>query len=114
MRVKRGVVARKRHKKVLKLVKGYSHIRRASFRKAKEAYIKAQTYAYRDRRNKKRDLRGIWIIRIGAAAKLHGMNYSTFINKLKKNDIGLDRKMLSELASNYPESFKAIVDKVKD
>jgi large subunit ribosomal protein L20 len=113
MRVKRGVVARKRHKKILKLVKGYSHIRRASFRKAKEAYIKAQTYAYRDRRNRKRDLRSLWIIRIGAAAKLSGTNYSQLINGLKKNNIELDRKMLSEIASSYPESFKAIVEKTK-
>ncbi|MBP6005850.1 50S ribosomal protein L20 [Candidatus Saccharibacteria bacterium] len=113
MRVKRGTAARKRHKKMIKAVKGYSHIRRSSYRKAKEAWIKAQTYAYRDRRNRKRDFRGLWITRINAAARQNGLSYSQLINLLAKNNVKLDRKILSEVAFHYPESFKAIVDTVK-
>ena len=109
MRVKRGVTARRRHKKVLKLTKGYSKIRRSSYRKANEAVIKALSYQYRDRRNKKRDFKNLWIIRISAAAKQNGTNYSNLMNSLKKAEIKLNKKMLSEVATRYPKAFEAIV-----
>ncbi len=113
MRVKRGVSARKRHKKVLKLAKGYSKSRRSSFRKANESVIKALSYQYRDRRNMKRDLRGLWITRISAAAKLNGVSYSTLIAGLKKSNIELNRKMLSEIAIAQPKAFEEIVKAAK-
>ncbi len=113
MRVKRGVTARKRHKKVLKLAKGYSKSRRSSFRKANESVIKALSYQYRDRRNMKRDLRGLWITRISAAAKLNGVSYSTLISGLKKSNIELNRKMLSEIAIAQPKAFEEIVKAAK-
>jgi len=113
MRVKRGVAARKRHKKVLKLAKGYSKSRRSSFRKANESVIKALSYQYRDRRNMKRDLRGLWITRISAAAKLNGVSYSTLIAGLKKSNIELNRKMLSEIAIAQPKAFEEIVKVAK-
>ncbi|MSR68210.1 50S ribosomal protein L20 [Candidatus Saccharibacteria bacterium] len=113
MRVKRGVTARKRHKKVLKLAKGYSKSRRSSFRKANEAVIKALSYQYRDRRNKKRDLRGLWITRISAAAKINDTNYSALIAGLKKSNIELNRKMLSEIAVSQPKAFAEIVKSAK-
>jgi len=113
MRVKRGVAARKRHKKVLKLAKGYSKSRRSSFRKANESVIKALSYQYRDRRNMKRDLRGLWITRISAAAKLNGVSYSTLIAGLKKSNIELNRKMLSEIAIAHPKAFEEIVKAAK-
>lgn len=113
MRVKRGVSARKRHKKVLKLAKGYSKSRRSSFRKANESVIKALSYQYRDRRNMKRDLRGLWITRISAAAKLNGVSYSTLISGLKKSNIELNRKMLSEIAIAQPKAFEEIVKAAK-
>ncbi|MCX6806370.1 MAG: 50S ribosomal protein L20 [Patescibacteria group bacterium] len=109
MRVKRGVSARKRHKKILKLTKGYSKIRRSSYRKANEAVIKALSYQYRDRRNIKRDLRGLWITRISAAAKENGTNYSTLASGLKKTNIELNRKILAELAVSQPKTFSEIV-----
>ncbi|MEX0915462.1 MAG: 50S ribosomal protein L20, partial [Wenzhouxiangellaceae bacterium] len=99
-RVKRGVVARRRHRKVLSRAKGYYGARRKVFRVAKQAVIKAGQYAYRDRRQKKRDFRRLWIQRINAAAREHGLSYSRFINGLKKAEIGIDRKMLAELAVN--------------
>ena len=113
MRVKRGVTARKRHKKVLKLAKGYSKSRRSSFRKANESVIKALSYQYRDRRNMKRDLRGLWITRISAAAKLNGVSYSTLISGLKKSNIEQNRKMLSEIAIAQPKAFEEIVKAAK-
>ncbi len=113
MRVKRGVTTHKRHKKVLKQAKGYSKIRRSSYRKAHEAVLKALSYQYRDRRNKKRDLRSLWITRISAAAKLNGTNYSTLTADLKKSDIQLNRKILAELAANQPKTFEAIVKATK-
>lgn len=109
MRVKRGVTARKRHKKVLKAAKGMSHARTSSYRKAHEAVLKALSYQYRDRRNVKRDMRSLWITRIGAAAQLHGVSYSQLISKLNKADIKLNRKMLAELAVNQPKAFEAVV-----
>ena len=109
MRVKRGVTARKRHKKILQQAKGMQANRRSSFRRAKQAVIRALQYAYRDRRNKKRDLRHTWIIRINAAARENGTTYARLIAGLKKNQISLDRKTLAELAAVQPEAFGAVV-----
>jgi len=109
MRVKRGVTATAKHKKILKLAKGMQHYRTSSFRMAKQGVIKSLTYAYRDRRNKKRDLRGLWIIRINAATRELGTTYGKLINSLKKSDIQIDRKILSELAVSEPKAFAAIV-----
>ncbi len=111
MRVKKGVTARAKHKKVLKDVKGMQHNRTRSFRLAKQARIRALEYAYRDRRNKKRDLRSLWITRINNALRQNGEKYSTFIAKMKKSNIELDRKVLAELAVKEPKAFTAIVKK---
>jgi len=113
MRVKRGVTTHKRHKKMLKLTKGYSKTRRSSYRKAHEAVLKALSYQYRDRRNIKRDMRALWITRIGAAARLNGVSYSVFTSDLKKAEIKLDRKILAELAVNEPKAFEAVVKATK-
>ena len=113
MRVKRGVTARAKHKKMIKLTKGMQHNRTRSFRLAKQAVIKALTYAYRDRRNKKRDLRGTWITRINAAARENGTTYGKFIAALKNAKVELDRKVLSELAVSEPKAFAEIVKNVK-
>ena len=112
-RVKRGVTARASHKKVLKAAKGYYGARSRVFRVAKQAVIKAGQYAYRDRRQKKRVFRALWIARINAGARLNGMSYSQFMGKVKANHIDLNRKVLADLAMNHPEAFKAIVDKIK-
>ena len=109
MRVKRGVTTHQRHKRIRALTKGYSHVRRASIRKAREAVIKALSYQYRDRRNKKRDLRGLWITRIGAAAVQNGTSYSRLMGSLGKVGITLDRKILAELAVREPKAFTAVV-----
>lgn len=109
MRVKRGVTSHKRHKKVLKQAKGMQHARRSSIKLARQGVIRALQYAYRDRRNKKRDLRSLWITRINAAAREHGLSYSVFMNNLKKGNVELDRKVLSELAVNYPSAFEEVV-----
>jgi len=111
MRVKRSVTARARHKKILTAAKGMQHNRTRSFRLAKQAVTRALEYSYRDRRNKKRDLRGLWITRINAAARIEGTTYGKFIAGLKAAKIELDRKILSELAVSEPASFKAIVEK---
>ena len=113
MRVKRGVTARAKHKKILKLAKGMQHNRTRSFRLAKQGVIRALQYAYRDRRNRKRDLRGLWISRINAAAREHGVTYGNFIAGLKKANIELDRKVLAELAVNEPVAFATIVKAAK-
>ncbi len=113
MRVKRGVTARARHNKILKAAKGYSHSRTRSFRLAKQAVIKALQYAYRDRRNKRRDLRELWITRINAASREHGMTYSVFMNGLKRASIELDRKVLADMAVMDKPAFAAIVNQVK-
>lgn len=113
MRVKRSVTARNRHKKILKLAKGMQSAKRRSFRFAKQGVIRALQYAYRDRRNKKRDLRGLWISRINAAARENGVTYGKLIDGLKKSDIEIDRKILSEIASTYPNTFKTIVESIK-
>ncbi|MDR2067853.1 MAG: 50S ribosomal protein L20 [Holosporaceae bacterium] len=112
-RVKRGVTAHARHKKVLKLAKGYVGRSSKCYRSALERLEKAMQFAYRDRRNKRRDLRRLWIIRINAAAREYGMRYSQFIHGLEKAKISLDRKILSELAVNDKTAFHEIVDLVK-
>ncbi len=109
MRVKRGVTARAKHKKILKAAKGMQHNRTRSFRMAKQGVIRALQYAYRDRRNKKRDLRALWITRINAAARQEGTTYAKLIAGLKANNIELDRKVLAELAVKEPKAFAAIV-----
>ena len=114
MRVKRGVPARAKHKKILKAAKGMQHNRTRSFRLAKQAVIRALQYAYRDRRNKKRDLRGLWITRINAAARENGTTYGKLIAGLKKTGIELDRKILADLAVNEPKAFSAIIENVKN
>ena len=113
MRVKRGVAARAKHKKVLKAAKGMQHNRTRSFRMAKQAVIRALQYAYRDRRNKKRDLRSLWITRINAAARENGTTYGRLMSGLKKAGIELDRKVLAELAAREPAAFTAVVKSVK-
>ena len=113
MRVKRGVTATARHKKILKLAKGMNHDRTRSFRLAKQGVIKALQYAYRDRRNRKRDLRGLWITRINAAARELGTTYGQLISGLKKADVQIDRKILAELAVSEPKAFAEIAKQVK-
>ncbi len=113
-RVKRGVVARARRKKVLKQAKGYYGQRSRSFRVAKQAVIKAGQYAYRDRRQKKRQFRSLWIVRINAQAREHGLTYGRFISGLKKAEIDLDRKVLADLALNEKEAFGALAAKAKE
>ena len=112
-RVKRGVTARARHKKVLELAKGFRGRRGNVFRVAKEAVMKAGQYAYRDRRNKKRDFRALWIVRIDAAVRELGMSYSTFINGLKKAEIDIDRKVLADLAVHDRPAFNKIAEQAK-
>ena len=112
-RVKRGVIARARHNKVLKKAKGYYNARRKVFRAAKQAVIKAGQYAYRDRRAKKRVFRQLWIARINAAAREFGLTYSQFANGLKKAAIGIDRKVLADLAVHDKAAFGSIVEQVK-
>lgn len=112
-RVKRGVTARARHKKVLALAKGYRGRRKNVFRVAKEAVMRAGQYAYRDRRTRKRVFRQLWIARINAAARELGISYSKFMAGMKTASIDLDRKMLAEMAVNDPAAFGSIVEKVK-
>lgn len=112
-RVKRGVTARARHKKVLDQAKGYRGRRSKVYRVAKQAVMRAGQYAYRDRRNRKRVFRALWITRINAASREHGLTYSVFMNGLKKASIELDRKVLAELAVSDKPAFAAIVNQVK-
>lgn len=112
-RVKGAKSTRKRHKKVLKLAKGFRGKRRTSFRVANEAVMKSLTHAYIGRKLKKRDFRQLWIARINAAARANGMNYSTFMNGLKKAGIEVNRKMLSEIAINDSAAFSQLVEKAK-
>ena len=109
-RVKSGVVAGRRHKKILKKAKGYFNARRKVFRTAKQAVIKAGQYAYRGRREKKREFRALWITRINAAARLCGMTYSTLIDGLNKAELGIDRKVLADLAVHDMPAFAAIAE----
>ncbi|QSP93405.1 50S ribosomal protein L20 [Marinobacter salinisoli] len=112
-RVKRGVIARRRHKKVLKQAKGYYGARSRVFRVAKQAVIKAGQYAYRDRRNRKRAFRALWIARINAGARANGLSYSRLIAGLKKANVEIDRKVLADLAMNEQQAFAAVVEKAK-
>jgi len=112
-RVKRGVTARARHKKVLDAAKGYRGRRSRVYRVARQAVMRAGQYAYRDRRNKKRVFRALWITRINAATREHGLTYSKFINGLKKAEIALDRKVLADMAVTDKPAFAAIVNQVK-
>lgn len=112
-RVKRGVTAHARHKKIIDQAKGYRGRRKNVFRVAKQAVMRAGQYAYRDRRTRKRVFRALWITRINAAAREHGLSYSVFINALQASQIGIDRKVLAELAVNDKSAFAAIVEQVK-
>ena len=112
-RVKGGVTAHARHKKVIKQAKGFRGRRKNTFRVAKQAVEKSMQYAYRDRRVKKRDFRSLWTQRINAGAREHGISYSVFINGLKKLNVSLDRKILADLAMNEPSSFKHIAEQVQ-
>lgn len=113
MRVKRGVTAHKRHQKIRKATKGFTRGNRSSVKRGKQAITKSLVYAYRDRRNRKRTFRSLWNTRINAAARINGTTYSRFIAALKKAEITLDRKVLSELAVNEPAAFKAVVEATK-
>jgi large subunit ribosomal protein L20 len=113
MRVKRGTVSRQRHKKILKLAKGFRGTRSKLFKVANQAVMKSLKYAYRDRRNKKRDLRRLWIARINAAARQHGLSYSRFINGVQKAGINLNRKLLADLAARDAAAFAVLAEKVK-
>ena len=113
MRVKTGVVRRRRHKKLLKQARGFYSGRRKHFRKAKEQLERSLVYAYRDRRQKKRDFRRLWIVRINAACRLNDISYSRFINGLKKANIELDRKILADLAMNDAPAFAKVVEAAK-
>ena len=108
-----SVASRKRRKKILKAAKGYFGRRKNVYTVAKNAVEKAMTYAYRDRKNNKRNFRSLWVMRINAGARLHGMSYSQFMGKVKANNIELNRKVLADLAMNNPQAFKAVVEKVK-
>lgn len=112
-RVKRGVTARARHKKVLAKAKGYYGARSRVYRVAKQAVIKAAQYAYRDRRNRKREFRALWIIRVNAAARAHDISYSVFMNGLKKAGIEIDRKVLADIAVHDKAAFTALVEQAK-
>jgi large subunit ribosomal protein L20 len=112
-RVKTGVVRRRRHKRVLKLAKGFYSGRRKHFRKAKEQLERSLVYAFRDRKQKKREFRRLWIIRINAACRLNDLNYSTFINGLNKAGIELDRKILADMAMNDATAFSAVAAQAK-
>jgi large subunit ribosomal protein L20 len=113
MRVKTGTVRHRRHKRLLKQARGFYSGRRKHFRKAKEQLERSLVYAYRDRRQKKRDFRRLWIVRINAATRLNGMNYSTFMHGLKLANIELDRKVLADMAMNAPESFTKVAEASK-
>lgn len=112
-RVKRGVTAKARHKKILKQAKGYYSARRTVYRVAKQAVIKAAQYAYRDRKQRKRQFRELWIVRINAAARLNGLSYSKFMSGLKKANIEVDRKILADLAVFDQTGFKALAEQAK-
>jgi large subunit ribosomal protein L20 len=113
MRVKTGVVRRRRHKKILKLARGFYAGRSRQYRKAKEQLERSLVYSYRDRKQKKREFRKLWIIRINAACRMNDISYSVFINALKKANIDLDRKILAEMAMNDAVAFTAVVNQAK-
>ena len=108
-----SVASRARRKKILKQAKGFLGRRKNVWTVAKNAVDKAMLYAYRDRKTKKRNFRALWIARINAAARIHGMSYSQFMGKIKVNNIEMNRKVLADLAMNHPDAFKAVVDKIK-
>ena len=108
-----AVASRSRRKKILKAARGFFGARSKVYTVAVNALEKSYTYAYRDRRNKKRAFRRLWIARINAATRMHGMSYSTFIHALSKKEIGLNRKVLADLAMNHPDAFKAVIDSVR-
>ncbi len=112
-RVKGAMHTRKRRKKILKLAKGYRGAKSKLFKTANQAVMKSLSYAYRDRKQKKRDFRKLWIARINAAARMNGITYSVFMNGLKKNNIEINRKMLAEIAVSDPAAFTALVEKVR-
>lgn len=112
-RVKRGVTTRRRHKKVLSQARGYYGARRKVYRVAKQAVTKAAQYAYRDRRQRKREFRSLWIVRINAAAREHGLSYSRFMNGLKKAEVSIDRKVLADLAVHDKAAFGALAEKAR-
>jgi len=113
MRVKRGTVRRASHKKIIKQAKGFKGRKKSVFRLAKQAVVRAGQYAYRDRRNKKRDLRSLWIIKINAGVRQFDLSYSVFIKKLADKKIEMNRKILADLAENEPNAFEEIVKEVK-
>jgi large subunit ribosomal protein L20 len=112
-RVKRGTKGRRRHNKILKLAKGYVGGRRKQYRQARETLEKGLTYAYRDRKARKREFRGLWIIRINAAARQHGLSYSQFMHGLKQGGIDVDRKILADLAVRDPAGFQQFAEQAK-
>ena len=112
-RIKRGTVKNRRHKKVLKEARGYTGSKSRTFKSAKEQLMKSMGYAYRDRKNNKRNFRKLWITRINAAARLNGLSYNEFINGLKKASVEINRKMLSEIAVSDPDAFKQLTEIVK-
>ena len=113
MRIKRGVASRRKKKRLLKLSKGFWGRRKNLVRRARETVIRALAYSYRDRRQRKRNFRSLWIVRINAAVRPYGLSYSEFMGALRKAGVELDRKTLAEMAARDPESFRAVVDNVK-
>ncbi len=113
MRVKRGTVRHSKHKKIIKMAKGYQGRRHSVFKLAKQAVLKAGQHAYRDRRVKKRDFRNLWILNINAAIRKYDMSYSVFMNKLSTKNIELNRKVLADIANNEPKVFEAIVKTIQ-
>ncbi|SEH15027.1 50S ribosomal protein L20 [Thermoleophilum album] len=113
MRVKRSVHARKKRRAALERAKGYRGQAKSSYKRAKEALLKADRYAYRDRRNRKRDFRRLWIVRINAAARQHGLSYSIFMHGLKGAGIELDRKVLADIAVRDPEAFRHLAERAR-
>jgi large subunit ribosomal protein L20 len=114
MRVKRGVHARKKRRATLARAKGYRGDRSRSYKRAKEALLKADSYAYRDRRNRKRDFRRLWVTRINAAARREGMTYSTFMHGMRVAEIELDRKVLADIAVNDPDTFRRFAERARE
>jgi large subunit ribosomal protein L20 len=113
-RVKRGTVKKRRHKKVLKEARGYRSSSSRTFKSAKQQMMKSMSYSYRDRKNNKRNFRRLWITRINAAARLNGLSYNEFINGLKKADVDINRKMLSEVAVSDPDAFRQLTDLARE
>lgn len=113
MRVKRGTVRHRRHKKIRALARGYLDLRHATFAKANEAVLKAGQHAFRDRRKKKRVFRALWVVRLNAAARSEGVSYSVLLKHLRTSNVQLDRKVLSELAISHPQVFRRIVQEVQ-